>query len=274
MAALDVELVQAQPSTGDARAGDLQSQRAAAQAELDHLQHRAQSLAVRAGVAGRLALPRAADLPGQFLRRGSLLGQVLTAAPPTVRVALPEAEASALRAVDQPVSVRLAAAPAQAIDATLQRDSVGAVMQLPSAALSQRHGGPVVTDPRDGDDLKPVQPVVLLDVQLGAQPGGSGTARIGERAWVRFDAGLSPLALQPARGLQRAVAAPLQPAVLTACRPTMPTCCRGPGRSGAPTRSRGRRRRRTLARATLAQRAGRCVPSRAWPPRRSPPGRR
>ena len=75
-------------------------------------------------------------------------------------------------------------------------------MALPSAALSQRHGGAIRTDP--GDDLKPLQPVVLLDVRLDA-PVGDGRRRLGERAWVRLEAGYAPLAVQALHALQRAL---------------------------------------------------------------------
>ncbi|MBK7238324.1 MAG: hypothetical protein IPI02_23050 [Sterolibacteriaceae bacterium] len=63
----------------------------------------------------------------------------------------------------------------------------GAVAQPPSAALSQRHGGPVPTDPQDKDDLEAVRPVVMLDVQLwpaAASPHDWASAP------GRFDAGL------------------------------------------------------------------------------------
>jgi putative peptide zinc metalloprotease protein len=163
-----------------------------------------------------VALPQAADLSGQFIRRGRLLGQVIGNEPATVRVALPESEASDLRRVVRAVSVQLTSAPGSTHGAALVRDSIGAVMQLPSAALSARHGGDVQTDPRDADDLKPLQPVVLLDVSLDARPqaqDGSGRERIGERAWVRFDTGLAPLALQFAQALQRTVLRHFNPQV-------------------------------------------------------------
>ncbi len=57
----------------------------------------------------------------------------------------------------------------------------------------------IATDPADASDLKPLQPVVLLDVQLDAG-GGTAAGRIGERAAVRFDAGFAPLAWQGAAG--------------------------------------------------------------------------
>ena len=196
--ALEATLVDALPR-GGTLAGDGRTEFNAALAERDRLLDRVAALALRAQVAGRVVLPADADLQGQFLRRGTLVGQVLTGAAPTVRMALPEAQALDLRRDMAGLSVRLAASPQQAFGARLQRDSQGAGLQLPSAGLSTRHGGSVPTDPRDPTDLRPLQPVVLLDAQLESTPAaaqrGSGE-RIGERAWVRFDRGTAPLALQ------------------------------------------------------------------------------
>lgn len=195
---------------GDGRAGDARADLIAAQAGLDRLSARIAALVVTAQADGRVALPNAADLPGQFVRRGSLIGQVLTGAPPTIRVALADAQAMDPHQFHDAASVRLAASPGTARSAMLTRDSVAAVMQLPSAALSARHGGDVLTDPRDPDDLKPLQPVVVLDVRLAvadklAVDGLSDAAsqRVGERAWVRFESGWSPLAMQWALSLRR-----------------------------------------------------------------------
>jgi len=161
-------------------------------------------------VGGRLALPEGRDLPGQHVARGRLVGRVLTDAPPTVRVAVPEAEAGDLRRLAGAVSVRLASSRGVQRAASLARDSGGAVAQLPSAALSVRHGGPVMTDPKDSQDLTPTQPVVLLDVVL-AQASEAGGARIGERAWVRFEAGRTPLALRIADTVRREVSQRFNP---------------------------------------------------------------
>ena len=186
----------------DARSGDARAELSAAQGELRRLGARVAALALRAQVDGRLALPNALDLQGQFVRQGRLLGQVLTHAPPVVRLALLETEAGDLRTATGSVRVRLSGSPHTQHGATVLRDSGGAVLQLPSAALSVRHGGRVLTDPGDPEDLKPLAPVVMRDVQLDAATGAADE-RIGERAWVRFDAGWSPIAMQLARALRR-----------------------------------------------------------------------
>ena len=74
-----------------AGAGNARAEWAAAQAELDRLQERVSLLQLRAHSGGRVALPAAADLPGQYVRRGQLLGQVVGSDAGSVRLALPEA---------------------------------------------------------------------------------------------------------------------------------------------------------------------------------------
>ncbi len=213
VAALEARLYGAMPGDNDrtdaASAGVAQAELAAARAELALLDQRLGALQVRARSAGRLALPHAADLPGRHLRQGALLGQILGNTAATVRVALPEAQAQDLRQHRGAASVWLASSPGQVHNASLLRDSGGAGLRLPSAALSLKHGGPIATEPGDKDDLTALQPVLLLDVRLpppGAGPDDAGAApstRLGERAWVRFDGGFSPLAWQLARRVRR-----------------------------------------------------------------------
>ncbi len=211
--ALEAERVDALPGSrafgrdrASGRAADAQADLARAQAELAQLQTRAQSLLVRSQVDGQLVLPGASDLRGQFLRRGHLLGQTLDGSAPLVRVALPENQAGQLGDATAQISVRLRGSALQQYPARLLRESPGGVMQLPSAALSTRHGGDIVTDPLDTEARKPIEPVLVFDVQLSAasaqQPGAATGHRIGERAWVRFDAGASPAVLQLAQALR------------------------------------------------------------------------
>lgn len=190
------------------RSANAEAELSRARSELDQLVARAAGLDIRAQIAGRVALPVVTDLAMRYLQRGTLVGQVIDDTPSTIRVVLPESEASDLGNRVNRVSVRLASSLEQARAASLVRDGAAAVSQLPSAALSQRHGGPVPTDPQDKNDLKPLRPVVLLDVRL--QHGFLG-ARLGERAWVRFDAGFSPLILQFGRYVRRELLHRLSP---------------------------------------------------------------
>jgi putative peptide zinc metalloprotease protein len=185
-----------------ARSAELQARLKAAAAELARLAERAQGLQVRAAVSGTLVLPQAADLLGRHAAQGRLLGQVITAAPPTVRVALPEDRAGSLDETAATVQVWRVDMPAAVHSARLQHDSRAAVLQLPSAALSRRHGGSIDTDPQDPEALRSRQPVLLLDVQL-EQATAAHSLRLGSRAWVKFDHGHAPLAWQWWQAWQR-----------------------------------------------------------------------
>lgn len=175
--------------------------------ELARLDERLAGLQVRAQTAGRLVLPHAADLPGSYIKRGTLLGHVLTDEPTLLRVAVAHEEAVRLRERMRGLSAVLADGGARSAHAgELLRDAVGATRELPSAALSERHGGPVQTDPKDEQDRRTVEPVVVMDVLLPrtAAPatrdaGDAPGQRLGTRAWVRFDLGWTPLAAQALR---------------------------------------------------------------------------
>jgi putative peptide zinc metalloprotease protein len=71
--------------------------------------------------------------------------------------------------------------------------------QLPTAALGDRAGGPVITDPSDKDGLRTLEPVFLFDLKLD----GRTLERVGGRVWVRFDHGSRPLVMQWHRRLQQ-----------------------------------------------------------------------
>jgi putative peptide zinc metalloprotease protein len=66
---------------------------------------------------------------------------------------------------------------------------------LPSAALADQGGGSYASDPAEKDGVHTLQPVFLVDLNLP----GHALQRIGGRAWVRFDHGMEPLALQAYR---------------------------------------------------------------------------
>ena len=55
--------------------------------------------------------------------------------------------------------------------------------------------GPYASDPAEKDGLHSLEPVFLVDLTL---PGHT-LERVGGRAWVRFDHGSEPLALQAYR---------------------------------------------------------------------------
>ncbi|MDZ7854883.1 biotin/lipoyl-binding protein [Sphaerotilus sp.] len=171
----------------------------AAQAELDRTDGQLAGLLVRAQVAGRVHLTGMADLPGRWLARGALLGHVETDAPGRVRVVVAQGDAALVTAHRGPVEVWLLGTHSPAQRGALLGTPSGGGAPLPSAALGERHGGGIATDPADPQGLRPAQPVLQADVQLEHAIG----ERIGARAWVRFERPRTPLAWQAVRALQQ-----------------------------------------------------------------------
>jgi putative peptide zinc metalloprotease protein len=88
--------------------------------------------------------------------------------------------------------VRLADAPEEVLPAERSGELPAATRQLPSAALADAAGGPYAIDPTEKDGLHTLQPVFLVDLRLPEHT----LARVGGRAWVRFEHGSEPLAAQ------------------------------------------------------------------------------
>jgi putative peptide zinc metalloprotease protein len=162
------------------------------QAELARLDERIAQLQVRAGVAGQLVMPRQADLLGSYWRQGQLLGHVLAPEVLRVRAAVPEADAFVVQSRLVAAEVRLADARHRVLRADRVGGTPAATRQLPSPALAVAGGGPYDVDASQQDGLLALEPVVLVDLTL---PGHT-MARVGGRAWVRFDHGSEPLAVQ------------------------------------------------------------------------------
>jgi putative peptide zinc metalloprotease protein len=162
------------------------------EAELKRAEERVAQLEVRAGVAGTLSLPRYADLPGMYVKRGAPVGYVLQDAGVHVRAGVDQDHADLVRNHTRGVEVRLADAMAMRVAARVGADQPAATRQLPSPALGDRGGGPFAVDPADSDGVRAMEPVFLYDVFLSNRP----LERVGARAWVRFDHGFEPLAFQ------------------------------------------------------------------------------
>jgi putative peptide zinc metalloprotease protein len=174
------------------------------QAQLSHIDEQIQSLTIAAHQSGTLRWPQAQDLPDRYLRRGTLIGHVIDAQPVVVRLALRQDSDHAMQHEEARASVRLSGSGQGGHPATIARDSTGATRQLHSAALSEAMGGDIETDPKDDKHLQTMRPIVWMDVRVpglrldGAAPHEPDTtsARLGQRAWVRLDHGMSPLIWQ------------------------------------------------------------------------------
>lgn len=182
-----------------ARAGDLMVQVERNTAELLRAEEQLAQLEVRAQAPGRAVWPRADDLPGTYAQRGTMLGYVLGPEPAQVRLVLRDEDLLRVRGGVEAIEVRLAEAPWTAHAARLHSETPAATRQLPSAALGDRHGGPVPVDPADADGRRTQQPVFLFDVVVpGVQAG-----HVGGRAWVKLSLPSEPVGLQAGRVLRQ-----------------------------------------------------------------------
>ena len=176
-----------------------------AETEAAHYDTRVEKLEIRAQATGRVALVRQDDIPGSYLKKGQMLGHVFTPGEVIVRAAVADEDGALVRERARAASVWLTEQPGKTLQASVRRDVPASSFKLPNAALSDRNGGDILTDPADTDNLRTLQPVFAVDVALGTQ-GTQGTQspeRIGGRAWVRFDLGSAPLAVQWAHAASR-----------------------------------------------------------------------
>jgi putative peptide zinc metalloprotease protein len=215
LAALEVELHQAY-AEDPARAQRVRQEIDVATAARERIAGRVEHLLLRAPADGRLSLPQAQDLPGRHLAQGAVVGTLLRseaagdpASAPAGRwqvlVAM-QAEQATERVAPREgaIAVDLGLPGVPGVAATLQRDARAAGRQLPSAALADRFGGPVVTDPADTRGLTAARDLVLFTLSVPA-PAGAERPPVGKRVWVRFDHGHRALGALLARRAQQSV---------------------------------------------------------------------
>ncbi|HVA40086.1 MAG TPA: HlyD family efflux transporter periplasmic adaptor subunit [Candidatus Binataceae bacterium] len=184
------------PSRGQELASDLDLQ----EAELHALQERAGRLDVRSAASGRLWLNDSENLPGQYVKQGQVLGYVIPAAAPRVRVIVDQADADFIRSHTRRIEVKLPFAPGPIWAARVVRAVPAASTELPSAALGRQGGGAVATDPRDESGRKAL--VSHFEFEL-ALPDRFPYRFIGSRASVRFVHPAEPLIDRMSRGVRR-----------------------------------------------------------------------
>lgn len=168
--------------------------------EVAHARHRYGQLRVVAQREGVLALPLPSDLPGRWLKKGEGIGHVVTADASTVRIVVSQDDVDLIRGCRGRIEVRLAGELGRAHVARMLREVPGGDDALPSPALALNHGGTVPTDGGMSGQPRALNRVFQFDLQL---PASLRTARIGERAHVRFVLDHEPLGLQGWRRLRQ-----------------------------------------------------------------------
>jgi len=173
---------------------------ASVQANLARARERERDLTLRAGATGRLVVPNAADLPGRFVQKGTLVAYVVESKGLTARAAVSQDYIDLIRSRQRGAEVMVADWGAAPIRAEIRREVPGASKQLPSSALGSMGGGPFAVDPRDNQGVTAVGRVYQVELGL---PADFRYSYLGARVFVRFNHGWEPLGVQAYRALKR-----------------------------------------------------------------------
>lgn len=179
----------------------VREQLVAERAALDQALLRTTELPVTAAVDGQFVLAAPDDLPGRWHRQGDVLGYVLGADAPIVRVVVEQDQADLVGASTRSVGVRLADELDRVIPAHIARQVPAAADEAPSKAFLASGGGRLAPDPRDPEGRRTLERVFQIDLALD-EPLGRDLA-YGQRVYVRFDLAPAPLATQAWRVLRR-----------------------------------------------------------------------
>jgi putative peptide zinc metalloprotease protein len=169
-------------------------------AELDRAEERMTELEIRSPNAGVLVLANALDLPDRYVRQGDLIAFVVDVDRPTVRAVVPQSKVDLVRRRTLRVEVRLAEHLDQILPATIKREVPEAEEHLPSATLGSVGGGEFAIDPTEQSGTKTFERIFQFDIELDDPVDDMF---IGGRAYVRFDHGYEPIALQWYRSLRQ-----------------------------------------------------------------------
>ncbi len=186
--------------TDPAEAKIIREQLHHAEADLALAHKRRRDLLVRSPADGRFILPRAADLPGSYLRKGEVIGYVAQLEDPVIRVIVPEDAADLVRQQTRGVDLRFADSMDATLPAVVEREVPTISDTLPNMALSTMGGGDVAVDPTDPQQMKVLAKLLHLELRLRSP---RPVEAMGGRVYVRFDHGEEPLARRIYRNVRQ-----------------------------------------------------------------------
>ena len=164
-----------------------------AKKELHQIEERIKKLLLSSPVQGRFILTDHQNLPGRFVKKGEVLGYILSEHRPTIRAVVSQSDIGLVRSRITGVTVRLAEKLATPLPAKIERLVPSADLNLPTAALGINGGGNIPVDPTDPKGMRALESFFQVDISL---PQKVEHPHIGGRVYVRFEHGGLPLALQ------------------------------------------------------------------------------
>ena len=168
--------------------------------QLADTEARRAALTVTAPTAGRVLIPQPDSLNGMLLSQGDAVGYLLDETPMRLRVAVPQDRAELVRERVEDVSILFLRDAGNPVAGRLIAAAPESQLNLPSAALATKGGGPFALDPAGEAELRTLRRVFLFDV---APVDGRPVTHVGERALVRFDHGPEPIAFRVWRTIRQ-----------------------------------------------------------------------
>ncbi|MCV2351104.1 site-2 protease family protein [Paucibacter sp. Y2R2-4] len=164
-----------------------------AASRLEEAQARNSALEVIASRGGVWIPEATTELAGRAVKRGELLGYLIEGPTDRVRVAVTQDDADLVKNRVQSVEVRSIQRPHPQFSARIRREVPGGGVELVSSALGSAAGGDIPVDPGVEGGKHSLRPVFDLELKMGQT---STSAVFGDKVWVRFDLGATPLGTQ------------------------------------------------------------------------------
>jgi putative peptide zinc metalloprotease protein len=161
---------------------------------------RLRNLTVVSDQAGQFVMAGAEDLPGRFVKRGDLLGYVISDSNLVVRAVVPQSDVDLIHQRTTRVEAHLIEDLDRPIDARVLREVPSAQQDVPSLALTTRGGGTIALDPSKTQRPQALFSLFQVDVQL-LDPMPMRTQ--GSRVYVRFLHGDEPVAWRVLRTMRQ-----------------------------------------------------------------------
>ena len=167
---------------------------------LERVSERYEHLIVYSEVEGVLTVQKSQDMPGQYYKKGELLGYLMDRQQLVARVAISQEDIDLVRTRLKDVELRFVDAVTDSFKVSVLREVPSALNELPTAALSTSGGGHIPVDPNDSKGLKTLDRVFYVDLDL---PDAVTPNSFGGRVYVRFDHMTEPLFGQAYRRLRQ-----------------------------------------------------------------------
>ncbi len=162
--------------------------------ELAEMRRKEAALVIKSPGAGEFVLPGSKDMIGSWVKRGQLIGYVMPAIVPQVRALVPEAEIDLVRSDTRKISLLTEGGIWTGIEnVQLARQFPKSTRRLPGLALASVNGGPFALDPAAKEKTTTIEPFFEIDLTADTP---ALRAQWGQRVWVRFDHGATPLAVR------------------------------------------------------------------------------